>query len=223
MWNRASREVSLGEMYDDCLNEIYETVKLGNLEVEPADIIREFDETAYRCGFNDWMDGEDFDCVDCGKRLDEDFKFMADQNTVPRCPNGCHDGWESGFEEGEIVRAVNTGHMNIDGYLVEILDIDCPDSPEDIYFHVKVNDDTNLYLTLDQVQELEPEDYNTEFQVGDKVRLIECGDGYADITGKIGQVESIVLPENKDDRSYIVKVEDQRYECFNFWLERVEE
>lgn len=44
------------ELFDEMLDEVYETVTLGSLEWEPSQVLAELDPIAYRCAFNDWTD-----------------------------------------------------------------------------------------------------------------------------------------------------------------------
>lgn len=47
--------------YDEMLDEIHGTVKCGELEWNMSRVLKEMDETAYRCGFSDWLDSEDLE------------------------------------------------------------------------------------------------------------------------------------------------------------------
>ena len=47
--------------YDEMLDECYGPVKMGTFIFDASSVLRELDPTAYRCGFNDWLDGEDED------------------------------------------------------------------------------------------------------------------------------------------------------------------
>lgn len=51
-------DCELYELYDDMLNEVYESTHIGYTEFMPSDILRSLDPVAYRCGFNDWLDSE---------------------------------------------------------------------------------------------------------------------------------------------------------------------
>ena len=57
MWIKVS-EREIHDAYDQFLNEINPKVKINGLEYDPADVFKRVDPTAYRCGFNDWLDGE---------------------------------------------------------------------------------------------------------------------------------------------------------------------
>lgn len=46
------------ERFDDFLDEIHGAVKCGELEWDMSRVLKEMDPTAYRCGFNDWLDSE---------------------------------------------------------------------------------------------------------------------------------------------------------------------
>ena len=48
------------DQYDEMLNE-GGPVCIGSLEYEPAEVLKLVDPIAYRCGMNDWLDGEQKD------------------------------------------------------------------------------------------------------------------------------------------------------------------
>ena len=48
------------ESYDEMLDS-YGEVKIGNLVFKPSDILRELDNVAYRVGFNDYCDAQNWD------------------------------------------------------------------------------------------------------------------------------------------------------------------
>ena len=50
----------LGKEYDECLDS-EGPVKVCGLTFYPSRILEELDPTAYRCGFNDWLDSEEWD------------------------------------------------------------------------------------------------------------------------------------------------------------------
>ena len=58
--------------YDDVLDEIYDEVSLGYSTFSPSQILRELDATAYRIGFNEWVDAFD-------KEDEDDYKIMVDE------------------------------------------------------------------------------------------------------------------------------------------------
>lgn len=45
-------------MYDEMLDE-FGVVEIGNLKYDASYVLKQVDEIAYRCGFNDWCDAED--------------------------------------------------------------------------------------------------------------------------------------------------------------------
>lgn len=49
-------EALLHEMYDEMLDACHEAVKIGNLTYSPAQVLKEVDPIAYRCGFADFLD-----------------------------------------------------------------------------------------------------------------------------------------------------------------------
>lgn len=49
------------EQYDEMLNEIEGPISVGILTFDPADVLRELDPTAYRCGLLDYLDAEEID------------------------------------------------------------------------------------------------------------------------------------------------------------------
>lgn len=50
-------------LYDEMLDEIYDSVKIGTSEFSPSLVLKNLDPIAYRSGFNDWLDAEGWD--DC--------------------------------------------------------------------------------------------------------------------------------------------------------------
>lgn len=50
--------------YDEYLDEIYTPYNIGVLEFAPSRVLKELDPTAYRTGFNDWLDSEDLELED---------------------------------------------------------------------------------------------------------------------------------------------------------------
>jgi len=51
-------DYELHDMYDSMLDECYEDVKIAGLEYTTSNALKNVDETAYRCGFSDWLDSE---------------------------------------------------------------------------------------------------------------------------------------------------------------------
>lgn len=50
--------------YDENLDEIYTPYNIGVLEFAPSRVLKDLDPTAYRTGFNDWLDSEDLELED---------------------------------------------------------------------------------------------------------------------------------------------------------------
>ena len=50
--------VDLEQLYDEMLDECYSFGNVGGpfMCMQPSRVLKEIDPTAYRCGFNDWMD-----------------------------------------------------------------------------------------------------------------------------------------------------------------------
>ena len=48
----------LESMFDDCIDETNDFVRICGLEYSPSHVLRAVDPTAYRCGFCDWLDSE---------------------------------------------------------------------------------------------------------------------------------------------------------------------
>ena len=53
-------ERELHERYDEMINECYSFELVGGIfrHMVPSRVLEAIDPTAYRCGFNDWLDGE---------------------------------------------------------------------------------------------------------------------------------------------------------------------
>lgn len=49
------------DRFNEFLNEVHETVKIGDLHYDPARVLAEVDPIAWRTGFNDWLDSEDLE------------------------------------------------------------------------------------------------------------------------------------------------------------------
>jgi hypothetical protein len=56
-WEEIS-DRDLHEIYDDFLDEINPKVMINGISYQVSDTFKKIDPTAYRCGFNDWLDGE---------------------------------------------------------------------------------------------------------------------------------------------------------------------
>lgn len=46
------------QRFDDCLNEIHPVVTICGYDYDPAQALKQCDETAYREEFNNWLDSE---------------------------------------------------------------------------------------------------------------------------------------------------------------------
>ena len=68
------------EQYEEALNAEGE-VKVAGLTFDPADIIRELDPIAYRCGFNDYVDGIDKGNDDKFMELEDELEALEDELT----------------------------------------------------------------------------------------------------------------------------------------------
>lgn len=55
------KAIDTDELYAQTLDECYSFETVGGPfgHMRPSDVLREMDPTAYRCGRNDWLDGED--------------------------------------------------------------------------------------------------------------------------------------------------------------------
>lgn len=60
------QDYELEELYKEMLDEVYGVVKVAGYEYETSRTLQEIDPTAYRVGFNDWLDSLD-NCEDCDK------------------------------------------------------------------------------------------------------------------------------------------------------------
>jgi len=57
-------ENELHDMFDEYIDEVSPVVEIGNLKYTPSHVLKQIDETAYRCGFDDWLDAENInDCA----------------------------------------------------------------------------------------------------------------------------------------------------------------
>ena len=59
------------ERYDDMLNETCGMIEIGVMVFDAAQIIKNLDPIAYRCGFNDWLDAEGLELGDEDEDEDE--------------------------------------------------------------------------------------------------------------------------------------------------------
>ena len=58
--------VDMESRYHDMLSEVYGTVNVCGLEYDSADLLKDCDPTAYRCGFADYVSGEMGETVEEG-------------------------------------------------------------------------------------------------------------------------------------------------------------
>lgn len=52
--------IHIEEYYADALDDIYPVVEIGGLTFSPSQIVTQLDPTAFRCGMQDYLDGDDF-------------------------------------------------------------------------------------------------------------------------------------------------------------------
>ncbi len=73
--------VDADKSYDDFLDEIYSFESLGGIFacMLPSNVLQKCDPIAYRCGFTDWLDGEDL--IDVGIR-DCEYYLLRDMEQV---------------------------------------------------------------------------------------------------------------------------------------------
>lgn len=58
-------DTELEQAYDNSLSELYGQVDICGMSFDSARALQELDPTAYRCGFNDWTDANDWNELDC--------------------------------------------------------------------------------------------------------------------------------------------------------------
>ena len=51
--------IHIEDYYAAALDDIYPVVEIGYLTFSPSQIVRELDPTAFRCGMQDYLDGDD--------------------------------------------------------------------------------------------------------------------------------------------------------------------
>lgn len=81
----------LHKQYDEALDE-EGAVTVAGYRFEPSDILKNCDEVAYRTGFNDWLDGQDYIEID-GEQYPKD--------EVEDFLDGLKDDLESAIQEAE--------------------------------------------------------------------------------------------------------------------------
>jgi len=81
-------DATLRSQYDDSLDSCCDEVKIGNLRYSPSQVLKAVDQTAYRCGFVDWLDSE-------GERVVDIDGTYWDRESV----EDALDDWESELED----------------------------------------------------------------------------------------------------------------------------
>lgn len=70
--------------YDEMLDECYETVKIGNIEFTPSEILFNCDPIAYKCGLNDYVDSQLSDAIyelEKGRNVDFNCTYFEIEET----------------------------------------------------------------------------------------------------------------------------------------------
>jgi len=82
------KEVDTESAYDEMLDDCYDLSTVGGpfSGMSASRVLREVDPTAYRCGFSDWLDGEDYTEIDGSYYRNDDIEdardsFVADLQT----------------------------------------------------------------------------------------------------------------------------------------------
>lgn len=109
-------DYELEEMYKDFIDDTTESVKIWGMEYYASQVLRECDPIAYRCGFNDWLDGldncEDCDlnpseckcheCADCGAWAVVTLEpYGESKMAVWNCPN-CGESYDTNLDPVEV-------------------------------------------------------------------------------------------------------------------------
>lgn len=71
-------EAILDEMYRDYIDE-FNTVTIMGMSYIPSRVLEELDPTAYRCCFNDWLDGEEWDEFEGDYLKRDDIEKVTDE------------------------------------------------------------------------------------------------------------------------------------------------
>jgi hypothetical protein len=101
------KEVDTEKDYDEMLDQSYDLSSVGGpfSGMSASRVLREVDPTAYRCGFSDWLDSEDYTEIDGIYYRDGDIdeareSFVADlQTELDEAQTGLEV--ENNLEEGE--------------------------------------------------------------------------------------------------------------------------
>ena len=73
--------LDVDDLYDQMLDEVYSFAGVGGPfdYMQPSKVLKEMDPTAYRCGRNDWVDGEDFTEVKGCEYRDSDIEEVREE------------------------------------------------------------------------------------------------------------------------------------------------
>ena len=72
--------VDLESEYDDFLDEYYSDVcEALPVYVTGSELLKTYDKTAYRCGFNDWLDSYDYTTLDAHKDAEEVIEALEEE------------------------------------------------------------------------------------------------------------------------------------------------
>ena len=75
----------LEDMYEEQLNECYETVSICGMNYDQGHALRNLDPIAFRCGVSEW-EGEEFDEIRESDMTEEEIEhYMPIDNTVMYC------------------------------------------------------------------------------------------------------------------------------------------
>ena len=85
-------DAKLHDQYDDMLRECYDPMVIGCCRFTADKVLKNCDEVAYRTGFNEWLDGQDFIEID-GEQYPKD--------EVEDFLDGLKDDLESAIQEAE--------------------------------------------------------------------------------------------------------------------------
>lgn len=64
------------EFLDECYSDVCEALPVN---VTGSELLKAHDETAYRCGFNDWLDSYDYTTLDAYKDAEEVIEALEDE------------------------------------------------------------------------------------------------------------------------------------------------
>lgn len=101
-------ETELDDRYDAFLDEAYPSLQIAGIDYLTSRALREVDPTAYRCGFNDWLDSElgeslfDFEAAETSarevgaERGHSVGSWVIEGNTSVESAQAILDGFEAG-------------------------------------------------------------------------------------------------------------------------------